>query len=176
MVVSCSLSLPLYVNKRGEMFHFRMRIPEDIQGILQIREISRAMKTSNPREAFRKSQRLAWVMAVFFDDVREGKYKSMKDKEIKALVVEWLEEALEEDRHERITKGKPRTIEEVEDDNVTLSELEEDFRMNLATGNIKPVDVIARQILEEKGLAIDEENVDHKALCHELLIASIRYL
>lgn len=175
MVVSCSLSLPLYVNKRGGMFHFRMRVPKDIRGILSIMEISRALKTSNPREAFKKAQRLAWIMAVFFNDVREGRYKSMKDKEIKALVAEWLEEALEEDRHERITRGKPRTIEDVEDDNETFLHLETDFLENLAVGNIKPVEVIARQLLEEKGLTLDDYG-NYKTLCHELLVASVACL
>lgn len=175
MVVSCSLSLPLYVNKRGGMFHFRMRVPKDIRGILSIMEISRALKTSNPREAFKKAQRLAWIMAIFFNDVREGRYKSMKDKEIKALVAEWLEEALEEDRHERITRGKPRTIEDVEDDNETFLHLETDFLENLAVGNIKPVEVIARQLLEEKGLTLDDYG-NYKTLCHELLVASVACL
>lgn len=174
MVVGCSLmSLPLYVNKRGGMFHFRMRIPEDIQGILSIREISRALKTSNPREAFRKAQRLAWVMTVFYDDVREGKFMSMKDKEIKALVAEWLEETLEEDRLKRITRGKPKTDEEVDDDVETYSYLESDLRENLATGNIKAVEAIAREILEDKGLSLDKGSVDYKTLCHELLVASV---
>lgn len=177
MVVGCPLmSLPLYVNKRGGMFHFRMRIPEDIQGILQIREISRALKTSNSREAFRKAQRLAWVMAVFYDDVREGRYKSMKDKDIKALVAEWLEETLEEDRLKRITRGKPKTDEEVDDDVETYSYLESDLRENLATGNIKTVEAIAREILEDKGLSLDKGSVDYKTLCHELLVASVTCL
>lgn len=176
MVVGCSLSLPLYVNKRGGMFHFRMRIPEDIQGILSIREISRALKTSNPREAFRKAQRLAWVMAVFFDDVREGKFMSMKDKEIKALVAEWLEETLEEDRHKRIMRGKPKTIDEVENDGEILSELRTDFMENLATGYIKPVEAIAREILEDNGLSLDVGSADYKILCHELLVTSASYL
>lgn len=176
MVVSCSLSLPLYVNKRGGMFHFRMRVPKDIRGILSIMEISRALKTSNPREAFKKAQRLAWVMAVFFDDVREGKYMGMKDKEIKALVAEWLEEALEEDRHKRITRGRPRTIEEVEDEDETLSALEHDLRVSLATGNIKPVEAIARQILEESGLTLDDSYKYYKTLCYELLLGSVTCL
>ena len=77
MAVSFSLSLPLYVVRRGEMLYFRMRVPSDLQRVFQTTEVSRALRTNNPREAGRRAQRLAWLTTDLFDDIRGGKYQDM---------------------------------------------------------------------------------------------------
>ncbi len=176
MVVGFSLSLPLYVVRRGDMLYFRMRVPEDIQGFLRTTEISRALRTNNPREAGRRAQRLAWITADLFDDIREGKYRNMDHKEIKRLVADWLREILEEDELKRISRDRPRGLHEIDDEAETLAILETDERERLATDDHLSKTGIAQALLEERGIVMDKEDMAFKTLCRELLKASVSYL
>lgn len=176
MAVSFSLSLPLYVVRRGEMLYFRMRIPSDLQRVFQTTEVSLALRTNNPREAGRRAQRLAWLTTDLFDDIRGGEYQDMTHEEIRRLVADWLRETLEEDELRRIKRGRPRTIEEVEDEDEILSGLKHDALEALAVDDYRMSKATAQGLLEERGISLGTDSVAFRTLCRELMKAMVTSL
>jgi len=176
MAVGFSLSLPLYVLRRGEMLYFRMRVPADIRRFLPASEVSFSLKTNTPREAGRKAQRLAWITRRIFEDIREGEYHDMDREEIKRLVREWLEKALDDDERIRASRKRPRSLQEVEDEEETYSLLESDYRERLAADDYRGRIETAEELLREQGITLDREDDAFKALCRELTKATVTLL
>lgn len=157
------------------MMYFRIRVPGDIRGVLQRTEIQRTLRTNNPREAGRKAQRLAWITTDFFDDIRGGKFKGMNREEILRLVTNELQELLEEDELQRITRSRPRNEEALDRETETLSMVESDELERLAMDDYKHKIPYAEDLLKKHGITLDKESTAFKTLCRELLKASISY-
>ncbi len=176
MAFGFSVSLPLYVRRRGEMLHFRMKVPECIRNTLDMCEVSFSLKTNTPREAGRKAQRLAWITRRIFEDIREGEYHDMDREEIKRLVREWLEKALDDDERIRASRKRPRSLQEVEDEEETYSTLASDYRERLAADDYRGRIETAEELLREQGITLDREDDAFKALCRELTKATVTLL
>ncbi len=150
-----------------------MRVPDSIRVTLRVSVITCSLRTSNPREAGRRAQRLAWVCSGLFDDIREGAYRGMDDKEIRRLVTQWMNEALEDDERRRLTRPRPRTIDDVEVESEILTEAQAENMERLATDDYGKYAGLAEEILIDNGITLQKDDISFRKFCRELIKASI---
>ena len=155
------------------MLHFRMKVPERLRKVFGVSEIIRSLRTNNQREAGRRAQRLALVIGRLFDDIEKGTYKGMDDKEIRRLVTQWMNEALEDDERRRLTRPCPRTIDDVENESEALSLFQAEDLERLATDDYGKYARLAEEILHDNGITLQKDDVSFRKFCRELIKASI---
>jgi integrase len=181
MVVGFSLSsFPLYLVQRGEILHFRMRVPKDIKEHLKMTEINISLKTSRLKKAEKKAQHLAWELSIFFKDIRRGKYRAMKElskDEIRVLVNQWLKDNLDNDERERATTRKTGiTLGDIERQSEVWSSLKQDSWEALTLSDHRRMKFHAQELLKEQNIDIPEDSDSFSILCREMLKAQIQAL
>ncbi len=97
----------------------------------------------------------------------------MDDKEIRRLVTQWMNEALEDDERRRLTRLRPRTIDDVEVESEILTEAQSDALERLATDDYGKFAGLAEEILVDNGITLQKDDISFRKFCRELIKASI---
>jgi integrase len=144
------------LQKRGSRFFLRVKVPTDLRSIIGKREIRKALRTSDPREALKAVRKASAETDAMFDAVR-GKVSAKVAALIPASAVD-LERIIRQEFHEMEVRRLQRDVEADEYDAEEILEiLREDEavlsrRYNEENGSIAST---ADDLLEKYGFYID---------------------
>ena len=101
----------------------------------------------------------------------------MTEAQIKALLLSYLKQSLEEDQRNRAPGRKRWQEGEDLDDQVdALSYLQHDCNRELAIGNYSRVTGAVERLLVEKSIKLDRDGVSYKILCRQMMKVMINRL
>jgi len=165
------------------IFYYRQRIPLDLRPHFANRDyIKRSLKTRQLKDAKTIAKMLTYKTEKLFFHMRSG---MLSKKQIKELVSSYYNETInemEESRAEGHYSYSERELKEpitplgstLDELNMeTLKSVQADQRQALTTADYSGISHIAKLLLTEKGLVVDEQSTEFKSLCRECLKASI---
>lgn len=170
--VGFSVSLPQYVVRRGDMLHFRMKVPSDLRVPLGMQEVTSSLRTNHPREAGKKAQRLAWLTSKAFHDIRRGKYGPMAELDrdrIRQLIISWIREELEGYEIDKATRTKRPTEESCSKEEMNLDcAFDASLEVLLGSQHIRTYRELCMELIEREGLDVPEGSDTFALLCREM--------
>jgi integrase len=176
------LPTPSYLVWTPYGYHFRMRVPFDLQEVVGQREIRYSLQAGFLREAKPKAQRLAsFVQQVFYElrYVRGGNEDmtaELNQDEIRKLLRGYLNRVLKEDEECRVLEIGPKDRDELEEHLEFLSLSESELREALALNDYKNISRYVDDLLKENGVEVDRDSDSHKKLCREMIKTQIKVL
>lgn len=158
-----------YLHKIGAVYYYRRRIPEDIRNYFPYPEIRISLKTSSQRSARSLMRGLLGKTEKLFLQIRSG---MLTESMIQNLVLDFIAESL--GKREEIRKDMD-TFE-----HAMLSDWANEFAdeelaahpLMLARGQVDGYPATrARELLQAKQIAFDEQSPAFRILCREILVA-----
>jgi integrase len=160
--------------KLNGYYYLRLRVPLDMQGVLRIREIKKALHTKQSTHAKVMAKAYDYQLSRIFTLSRCG---MLSDGDIRVLVDEFMRKKLEQFEDERAQGiGVPRCsdLEGAESDFVSRHyegcEVGiEQCRKALVHNNLNYIRPTVDEVLQEKELVADEHSLPYKRLCRRVL-------
>lgn len=166
---------PSYLLKRGDIYYFRWAFPDKLKATLKKKEVRCSLATRERSEARKRAQKVYKALARITSQ-KEGDcwMEGLTYDDVKAIVYEALQDALEDDLKARHLSGKPLgSLEEAERESdtyaIVASDLEEDLAMNRYDSQYHWVD----EILSERGMSLNRETAEYRLFARECLRAAI---
>jgi integrase len=157
-----------YIFKRGSLFYFRFVFPDRLAKLIGQRELRLALRTgyraSAIRRAIQLSARLQDLATTTWPE------NSMDPTQLETLVRSYIARALEEREDWRSTHHQ-LSESEIANELLALEYLETDYREQLRQHDYTRIRGSARQLLNESGIDIPEDQPAFWRFCRNLLKA-----
>lgn len=163
----------------SRMFYFRAKVPVDLLDHYQpAKEITRSLKTSDPREAVRRVRIMSVEVDAEFACIRKARAASggepldtISDKEAERLAAKWMAQVLEEDEEVRREGLDERGFRKAAE---ALDIVDAGGRFDLARGDTKVVDFEVEDFVEVEGLPIRRGSDAFRRLAYAFMKASVK--
>jgi len=172
-----------YLTSVNGIYYFRQKIPVDLRPHFDNKiYIKRSLKIRQLKEAKTTAKMLIYKTEKLFFQVRSG---MLSKEQIKTLINDYYNNTIneiEEQRAEGLYAYSERELNEPIDplgstqdelDIETLKLAQADHRKALTMSDYRTVSHIVKNILDDKGIAYDEESTEFKLLSRECLKTSI---
>ncbi len=156
-------------------YHFRIRVPEDLQARFGRGEIRLSLRTSELSRAREASNVLSTICYRFFKTYRKN-MKELSDTKLHELLEKYLREALQEAEEERALAERPLRPEELDQRLETLEFLIGETREALALNDYKSTYVHVDGLLEDNSLELNQASDSYRKLCREFLKIRAQFL
>ncbi len=157
-----------YIFKRGSLFYFRFVFPDRLAMLIGQRELRLALRTGYRATAIRRAIRLsASLQDIAASTCPE---KNMDPTQLETLVRSYIARALDEREDWRSTHH-PLPDSEIVNELLALEYLESDYREQLRQHDYSRIRGSARQLLNESGIDIPEDQPAFWRFCRNLLKA-----
>lgn len=177
MHIRITQSQGVYIFQNSTYHYFRQVVPVDLRPIFKRTEFRISLKTPDRTEAKRKAGRLSANLWDIFIALRKGdkRMTALSNEQIQDLVRQFIAEELDKDEAARALNRKPKSInpEYVSADEEANSFIQSDCREALATGDYNYIKNGVDNILEANNLTADNDSLEYKTLCRELLKGQI---
>lgn len=172
----------LHVQRRGEGFHWRRRVPLGLRSRFVKGELVVSLRTKDRSVAVARGRQLTTVADKLF--ARAMNDTSLTTERINSLARQWLDLELEraERELERVRAGEALyTLPDAEEEPIDadlrlLSDLMGDSREALATNDHRQIESVAADLIEASGLSVDRVGPAFGRFCRALLRAQIELL
>ncbi|BBO88413.1 site-specific integrase [Desulfosarcina ovata] len=180
----CAIRSPSYLlnTPRRGCYYFRMKVPLDLQPCVGKKELRASLRTGYLSEAQPLSMLIAGRVLQLFRKIRiaygENKNdmtKLDKDK-INEIIRGYIKDSLEWEEDYRINLHHPFTDDDLDKRVQFLGFMEADMREALAKCDRRPVERDVKNLIEERGLDIEQGSEDYNLLCREITKAKIDVL
>jgi integrase len=151
--------------KRNGVYHFRLRIPSDLQSILHKREIVRSLKTGSHRTAKKRAKTWESRIHYLFTILRSAKVSQRKQKEIGCLAKKYYEEF--------IRNVDDDLDEYYEGQSDGLSTMADQTYVALFANNLEQNKLTIDECIVEKSFKVERKVEDYQSLCLEFLKAQL---
>lgn len=158
-----------YLHKIRAVYYYRRRVPDDIRHYFPYPEIRLSLKTGNQRFARSLMRGLLGKTEKLFLQIRSG---MLSESMIQNLVMDFITESL--GRREEVRKDMDSVEHEMLSDwaNEVTGDVSASHPQMLARGQIGGYPAVrARELLQAKQIAFDEQSPVFRLLCRELLVA-----
>lgn len=157
-----------YVQKVNDIYYYRIRIPKDLRGLFKGAEFKRSLQTKSLTMAKRLGILWAGRTERLFTTIRT---RTLNNNQIKKLIEDYVGYTLRKDDEERIDYGV------YWNGNITaraeFDPVEDAIVEDLEDNKYDEVKRRLNEFLEYKGLIIDVESYEYKALCRDIAYAHI---
>lgn len=171
------MALSTNLVRRGGIYYFRCRVPNDLVARLGRAELSRSLATSNPDVARRRGRRAAHLVEQVWFLVRE----CMSPEQIDDVIRRWLKAELDKDEVARTNTAfaEDYAASQGIDIKVAANQLIgsdaiaklEEWQRHTADSRWEEAQPWANIIIRDQGLPIEKGSDDYRRLCRRLLPA-----
>lgn len=162
-----------YIFKRGALFYFRFVFPGRLAMLIGQRELRLALRTGYRATAIRRAIRLSARLQDIATSIQPE--NSMDAAQLETIVRKHIANAFEERETWRCTQHHlPES--EIANELIALEYLERDSRDQLRQHDYSRIRASARQLLQEVGLTIPEDQPAFWRFCRSLLKADAQIL
>lgn len=167
---------PSYLSLKGGIYYIRVSVPTALRPVLQKGEIKKSLRTGYLKQARTKAGKLAVIIQSLFDTLKQREMNFMADltlSQVQQLADKWLQETLEFSENQRL-RHKPMTREEAIALQEALDLALPDLRESLQCNDLRSMEPIAEDILEEEQLSSPKDSLPYLKLLRELLMRQIQ--
>ena len=157
-----------FLQKRGSVWWFRCRVPQDLVDHYGKREVLKNLRTRDYAEAQRLVVHIAAEQQREFDALRQARaapaVAELTQEDIHRLANGWVSEVLREDENNRVD-GQPKHV--LEEDVGNLQSIEPVLREHLARGEPQLIAAAVSEVLSSAGIKLAQESASLRKLRYE---------
>jgi integrase len=179
---------PSGLEKRGDVYEVRRRVPLDLVSYLGKGVVRRTLKTSNYKEACRLRDSVWVELTSEWDQKRREmlqaqaeqktsiKLEEMKDSEIKNIAFSWLSEITRYSEEQELKNTSPIDSFDLEHNELETRMEEAELKEAVQKNDFQHVRSIASSLLRKQGISFDPKKQSYKLLCKFLNRAMLESL
>ncbi len=162
---------PSYVYQTPHSYCFRMRVPADLQPLVNRKEFRYSLKTCYLGIAKSKARFLAGNVQWLFEILRySGDWMDkLTDDQMQQMINRYIRNKLESLERKRAVEGID--IRKVMKEDEMLKDFILENQSELVDGSYENAGFTVKKILDEKGIAFDSKIPEHAVMCREYLKA-----
>lgn len=158
--------------RRAGVYHFRIRVPADVQACIHHAEVHRSLRTGDKRLAIRRARALSTSLQTLFHEARSGGLDDMTDAEITALINSYVRKLLDEDERQRVMH--PGSAFEVSPEAYEYAS--KVYKLCLASPRTDNFPELLSKFRREYGIDLAEDSYEHRRLTHEFTKAMTQFI
>jgi integrase len=168
---------PTYLIRNPYGYCFRMRVPPDLQPIINKKEIRYSLKTGNIVRAKHKACLIGGRVLQLFNYLsrKEHTMAELSPDQIHKLVLTFVRQALNDHESYRL-ESKPLTPDKLNEQVNALEYVYTDIKEDLALCKHHKSSNMVDRLLSDNNIKLDPDSESYKRLCRELMIAQVQIL